>query len=146
MADTIFNSARAAIMGDNAISGTPVDLEGDTIKCLLLKNTYTIDATDVYVSDLTPGTNEVANGNGYTTGGTAITCSVTYSGATATFDATDATWPASTITARYAVVYKDTGLTTTSPVLFLYDFGADKSSSGGTFTVAWHASGLATLS
>lgn len=143
MADLIFNSARAAIAGDTAISSSPIDFEADTLKCALLTATYTPDATDVYYSDLT---NEVANGNGYTTGGATLTgVAVTYSGGTTTIDATDATWPTSTITARYAVVYKDSGVGTTSPVLFLYDFGTDKSSSGGTFTVAWNASGLATL-
>jgi hypothetical protein len=144
VADTIFNSARAAILGDTAISSSPVDFEADDIKVALLTSTYTIDATDVYYSDLT---NEVANGNGYTTGGQALAGkAVTYTGGTATFDATDTTWSTSTITARYAVVYKNSGVGTTSPVLFLYDFGSDKSSSGGDFTIAWNGSGLATLS
>ena len=143
MADLIFDSARAAIAGDTAITSSPVDFEADTLHVLLLTSTYTPDATDVYVSDLT---NEVANGNGYTTGGaTLANVAVTYSGSTTTIDADDTQWTTSTITARYAVVCKWTGTDTTSPVLFLYDFGSDKSSSGGTFTVAWNASGLATL-
>lgn len=145
MADTIFNSTRAAILGDAGVEGTqtPIDFEADTIKVALLTSTYTPNAAHVFYSDLT---NEVANGNGYTTGGATLGGkAVTYSGGTTTFDATDATWTTSTITARYAVVYKSSGVGTTSPLLFLYDFGSDKSSSGGTFTVAWNASGLATL-
>lgn len=142
MADLIFNSARAAIAGDTAITSSPIDFEADTMKISLHTATYTPDATDVYFSDLS---NEVV-GTGYTAGGATLAgVAVTYSGGTTTLDATDPTWTTSTITARYAVIYKSTGTSSTSPVLFLFDFGSDKSSSGGTFTVQFNASGIATL-
>lgn len=57
-------------------------------------------------------------------------------------DAADAAWPASTITARYGVVYKSTGTDATSPLLALVDFGADLASTNGTFQITWHALGI----
>lgn len=55
-------------------------------------------------------TNEVANGNGYTTGGVAVaTLSYTESGGVATLDMTDPSWTAAggSIVAQYAVLYKN---------------------------------------
>lgn len=57
-------------------------------------------------------------------------------------DAADTTWPASTITARKAVVYRSTGTDSTSPLFMLQDFGADVSTTAGTFQITWHALGL----
>jgi hypothetical protein len=57
-------------------------------------------------------------------------------------DAADVSWASSTITARYGVVYKDSGTDGTSPLLYLVDFGADFSSSNGTFQITWHTLGL----
>ena len=92
-------------------------------------------------------TNEVANGNGYTTGGATLankTC-VT-SGLVMTFDADDVAWANSTITARYAVIYDATPAADADKKLLAYvDFGADKSSSSGTFQITWNASGIFTV-
>lgn len=57
-------------------------------------------------------------------------------------DADDVTWASSTITARYAVIYKDTGVATTSPLIGFVDFGQDESSSNGNFTIQWSANGI----
>lgn len=57
-------------------------------------------------------------------------------------DAADTTWPGSTITARKAVVYRSTGTDSTSPLFVLQDFGADVSTTAGTFQITWHALGL----
>lgn len=59
-------------------------------------------------------------------------------------DSADPSWAAATITARYAVVYKDTGTASTSPLLFLVDFGADVSSTSAIFQVTVHALGWLT--
>ena len=58
------------------------------------------------------------------------------------FDAADVTWASSTITARYGVLYKDTGTSTTSPLIVLVDFGQNESSSNGNFTVQWSTQGI----
>jgi len=57
-------------------------------------------------------------------------------------DAADPQWTASTFTARLGVIYKDTGTPSTSPLLWLLDFGADVSVVASTFTVQLHALGL----
>ena len=63
----------------------------------------------------------------------------------AVFDADDVTWSNSTIKARYAVIYKDTGTTTTSPLMACIDFGTEKSSENAEFTVQWDAAGIMNL-
>ena len=55
-------------------------------------------------------------------------------------DSADVSWPASTITARYAVDYNDTP--TDKPLFNLTNFGADFSSNNGTFQVTNHALGI----
>lgn len=57
-------------------------------------------------------------------------------------DAADPSWASSTITARYCVGRKNTGAAATSPLLFLGDFGADKSTENGTFQVAFASLGI----
>jgi hypothetical protein len=57
-------------------------------------------------------------------------------------DSVDPAWAASTITARYAVYYKDTGTPATSPLLSLVDFESDQSSVSGTFTIVQSANGI----
>lgn len=115
----------------------------DTIKVALVANTYTPNQdTHAYFSDIT---GEVT-GTGYTAGGQALTSkTITYTGATniIALNAADTTWAASTITARYAVIYDDSPATTaTKPLLAYVDFGVDQSSSSGNFTITWDAAGI----
>jgi hypothetical protein len=88
---------------------------------------------------------EVSNGNGYTTNGVEL-ASKTLTEATkvTTFDTADASWAASTITARYAVVYDRTAGTDAGKVLMYVDFGSDVATTNGTFTIQWAAAGLFT--
>lgn len=59
------------------------------------------------------------------------------------FDLADASWAASTITARYAVIYDATPSTdATRPLIAVLDFGSDVSSSNATFQVAFDSRGL----
>jgi hypothetical protein len=123
-----------------------INFPSDTIKCMLLTSSYTPDqdAHD-FVDDVT---NEVA-GEGYTAGGKALTgVAVTYDAETNTVkvDADDVVWADSTITARHAVFYKDTGDPETSPLISYADFGEDVISSAGNFKVELDAAGLVTLS
>lgn len=118
-------------------AGSGVNFGSDTIKVALFSNSYTPNASaHEFFSDLT---NEVS-GTGYTAGGTALTTkTVTFVGSSLTtfYDSADTVWSGATITARYAVVYKSTGTPSTSPLIALIDFGSDKSSSGGDFTIQW---------
>jgi hypothetical protein len=78
--------------------------------------------------------NEVT-GTGYTAGGKTLTIAAvpTSSGTTAYLDFSDVTWTSSTITARGALIYLADGAT--NPAIAVLDFGADKTSTAGDFTV-----------
>jgi hypothetical protein len=139
MADLKYNNGKAAMLGDGTDA---IDFENDTIKAVLVTAAYTPNAdTHQYYSDIT---NEVANGNGYTTGGQALANkAVTQddTGDKAVFDSDDPTWASASFTARAVILYKDTGTGSTSPLIGYWDFGADKVSSGGSFVVQVNAAG-----
>lgn len=121
-----------------------VDWDSDAIKVALVSSSYTPNQdTHDYWDDV--AANEVT-GTGYTAGGLALTSkTATYDGATnvVILDANDAVWAASTITARYAVIYDDSGATAAQKVLVGYvDFGSDQSSTNGNFTVTFDATGI----
>lgn len=53
-------------------------------------------------------------------------------------------WTTATITARYAIIYDATPASdATRPLIALIDFGADMTSTAGTFQITWDASGIA---
>jgi hypothetical protein len=108
---------------------------GDTFKIALYTNAATMDATATAYTT----TNEVPTAGTYVAGGLALTrVDPTSSGATAYTDFADLTWPASTITARGCMLYNSTPTHTyTNPAVFVADFGADKVSSGGDFTIVF---------
>ncbi len=139
MADVIYNSFKADV--SNAL----IDLTDDTIKILLVTSAYTPDIdTHTRRSFIS---NEVS-GTGYTAGGNTLSGkSVTQDNANdrMVFDATDSEWTSSTITARGAVIYKDTGVAANDNLICYLDFVTDQSSSNGTFTVQFNASGILTL-
>lgn len=139
MASAVYNSAKQKLINGG------IDLDSDTIKVALVTSSYTpnID-THVFFSDVT---NEVS-GTGYTAGGAtlaSVTLNIDTTNDLVAFDAADVTWSTSTITARGAVIYKSTGTGSTSPLLAYVDFGADKTSTAGNFTIQWNASGIMTL-
>lgn len=120
------------------------DIDSDTFKMALFQSTSNIGAGSTTYAGVT---NEVANANGYTTGGEAIT--LTLSGTTTvTVDiATDPVWTATggSITARFAVIYEVGG--SVLCYCLLDDAPADvTATSGNTLTVAANASGVFTLS
>jgi hypothetical protein len=192
-----------------ALLNKEIDFDSDTIKAILLTSSYTPDVAHDYKNDLT---NEVANGNGYTTGGFTLTgvsmavvlanawsvaranstayvagdivkpasgngflyralTSGTSGGSVPTYpttiggtvvdggvtwecvgragvvlDGSDAVWDPATITARYcALVDVTPGTDATRPIIGLVDFGVDKSSEAGPFTIAWAAVGIAVI-
>lgn len=119
------------------------DIDSDTWKMALFLSTSNIGPTSTTYAGLT---NEHANANGYTTGGIAIT--LTLSGTTTVkvdID-TDPVWTASggSIVARYAVIYEVGG--NVLCYCLLDDTPADVTvTDGNTLTVAAHASGVFTL-
>lgn len=130
----------------NLLKGTTlIDFDTDTLKISLHTSAYVPNFdTHAFFSDVT---NEVV-GTGYTAGGiTLATKAVTYDSATNEnrISCANVSWTASTITARYAVIYKSTGVASTSPLICLIDFGADQSTSGGTFAINFDATGYAKI-
>jgi len=121
-----------------------VDWDSDTIKVALLTSSYTPNQdTHDYYDDVSG--NEVS-GTGYTAGGQTLgSKTVTYDSGTnvIVLDAADTTWSSSTITARYAVIYDDSGATAATKALIGYvDFSSDQSSTNGNFTITWDATGI----
>lgn len=109
----------------------PRDLEAVTLKLALATASYTPNRdTDDFRNDFT--TNEVANGNGYTTGGVTLTSVATsYDSASdqvrLDFDDVSWTFTAST-TWRYGIVYIDTaGADSTDPVVGLLTWDSNQS-------------------
>ncbi len=135
---SLYNHTRARFSsGANAV--------GDTYKVKLL-TAATFNATHTTLA-ATGGT-EVANANGYTTGGTTLTNVVAPVVNTdeSKFDADDALWTASggSITGSFAILYNDTD-TDDPPVAFV-DFGGSESAGDGTqFKVVWHPDGILTF-
>ena len=125
---------------EELLKGT-LDLDGDTFKCALVDSGYTPDR-DLH-DQWTDISGDEASGTGYTAGGATLG-SLAVAKDTANdqieWDAADVTWSSSTITARYAVVYDDTHANDVP--LILVDFGEDKSSSSGDFTIQWDAEGM----
>lgn len=121
-----------------------VDWDSDTIKVALLSSSYTPNQdTHDYFDDVS---SYEVSGTGYTSGGATLSSkTVTYDGTSNVIilDAADTTWATSTITARYAVVYDDSGSTAAAKALIGYvDFGSDQSSTNGNFTITWDSTGI----
>lgn len=106
---------------------------GHTFNMALYTSSATLGATTTDYSV----TNEVS-GTGYSAGGQALTnVNPTTSGTTAFTDFADETWTTATITARGAIIYNTTtgGGTGTTDSVIVLDFGGDKTSTAGDFTV-----------
>ena len=103
---------------------------GDAFKIALYTSSATLGATTTAYS----ATNEVANGNGYTTAGETLTnVTPTSSSTTAYTDFDDVTWSSATITANGALIYNDTA--SGDPAVAVLAFGGDKTSTNGDFTI-----------
>jgi len=78
-------------------------------------------------------TSNEASGTGYTAkGNLLVNVTPTTGGTTAFVDFSNTTWSSSTITARGALIFNDTNADSSVAVL---DFGSDKSSTSGDFTI-----------
>jgi hypothetical protein len=109
------------------------DFSSDTTQTFKIA-LYTASATLSAATTAYTTSNEVS-GSGYSAGGNTLTISAnpTSSGTTAFLDFTDTTWVAATITARGALIYLFDGVT--NPAVAVLDFGGDKTSTAGNFTI-----------
>jgi hypothetical protein len=103
---------------------------GNTFKLALYTNSASFTAaTTAYTS-----VNEVGNSGSYAAGGGTLTnVTPTTSGTTALTDFDDLSFTSATITARGALIYNDTAAG--DPAVVVLDFGTDKTSTAGTFTI-----------
>lgn len=118
---------------------------GDTFKIALYTSSATIDAnTTAYSSsNEVTGTNYTAGGNSLTNLGV-VTSNNSASTGTGFTDFSDTTWSNATITARGALIYNSTpsansnaNTTLTNAAVCALDFGSDKTSTAGDFTIVF---------
>jgi hypothetical protein len=113
------------------------DTTADTFYLALYTDSASLDAS---TSAYETGGETV--GTGYTAGGQALsTVAPTSSGTTAYLDFADETWTTATITARGAMIYNQTQGNKAVAVL---DFGGNKISTAGDFTVVFPTADSAT--
>jgi hypothetical protein len=111
---------------------------GDSFKLALYTSSATLGATTTAYTV----TGE-ASGTNYTAGGAALTnVTPTSSGTTGFTDFADLTFGTATITARGCLIYNDTEAG--DPAVASIDFGGDKTSTAGDFTIVFPAAAAAT--
>lgn len=139
MAVTIFHPNSFA----TKLGTASINLSTDTFKVMLLANTYTFD-TDAHAARSDVSSHEVT-GTGYTAGGIALgsnTWTQDNSNNRTAFDAADPSFATVTLTARYAVVYKNSGTAATDWIVAVINFGADQVIAGINFELTLNAAGL----
>lgn len=143
MSNTIYNEFLSQLAMQT------VNLVSDTIKVILMDPAYVADPdahmflADIQASELPTGV------GGYTAGGKTITnVAITKQDLANNVKITgdDVTWAASSLVSRYAVLYKDTLAAATSPLILCFDFGSNKTSVNGDFTIQWSEDGIFTIS
>ena len=113
------------------------DLDTNSLKLALYTSAASLsDGTTVYTTS-----NEVV-GTGYSAGGVVLTgIDVTTDSSVAVVSITDAVVSTATITARGALIYNSSQA---NKAIAVFDFGADKSSTAGDFTIQFPAAAAAT--
>ena len=114
-------------------------LDSDVIMIALYTSSASLSAaTDGYITS-----GQVANGNGYTTGGVALASkAVTENSTSGVFDAADPEWTSATFTAAGALIYNKTlgdASSNARGAIAILNFGGDFSVSGGTFKIVFPA-------
>jgi len=111
------------------------DFDFDTGTSQTFKIALYTSAATLGASTTAYTTSDEVVGTGYSAGGQTLTISQvpTSSGTTAFIDFSDVTWSTATITARGALIYLSNG--GTNPAIAVLDFGGDKTSTAGNFTI-----------
>ena len=107
---------------------------GNTFKIALFTSSASLGAGTTAYAD-----SNQASGTGYSAGGNTLTnVTPTTSSTTALVDFADTTWSSSSITARGALIYNSsTTAGSANRAVAVLDFGSDKSSSSGDFTITF---------
>lgn len=110
---------------------------GNSFKLALFTSSASLDATTTAYS-----TSNEASGTNYTAGGAALTnVDPTSSGTTGFTDFADLTFSNATVTARGCLIYNDTN---SDKAVAAIDFGGDKTSTAGDFTIVFPAAAAST--
>lgn len=110
---------------------------GNSFKLALYTSSATLGATTTSFT-----TTGQASGTNYTSGGSALTnVTPTATGTTAVTDFSDLTFSTATITARGCMIYNDTN---SDKSVATIDFGGDKTSTAGDFTIVFPAKAAST--
>jgi hypothetical protein len=129
----------------HAVDGI-IDL--DRFRVMLLTNSYTPDQDNHdFLNDVS---DYEVEGTGYTVGGFLLdNATATYSTSTheLTITCDDEVIGSSSITARYAIFYIDIlgAESTAKPLVAYWDFGADETSTSGSFTIDIPATGVVVI-
>ncbi len=130
----------------NATALPTSGLESETaVKVLMVTDS---EAPNFDTHDFRNDITAEVTGTNYTAGGVAITSTeLTLSSGVLTYDAADASWASSTIANAMAAVgyFARGGASSADELVFLSDFVSAASSSSGTFTIQWSASGIFTV-
>lgn len=122
-----------------------VDLDLETHKVAMFTNTITPNFSTDSAYGVAPYNANEVTGTGYTSGGTVLTSTALSESPSGTimYDAADTSWASSTIaSARCALIYADA--LAGNNALLLVNFGADYSTTNGTFTIQWASTGIFT--
>lgn len=119
---------------------------GNTFKLALAKATASVvgtyGAATTNYSDLTGNSDELPNGNGYTTGGnTLVSVTPVADGTTAVCDFDNTTWSSATFTTSGGIIYNSTASGAACAVL---SFGGDQQVSSGDFQIQFPSATAAT--
>jgi len=110
---------------------------GNSFKLALYTSSATLGATTTAFT-----TTGQASGTNYTSGGAALTnVAPTSSGTTGFTDFNDLTFSTATVTARGCMIYNDTN---SDKSVATIDFGGDKTSTAGDFTIVFPAAAAST--
>jgi hypothetical protein len=123
-----------------------LDLDLETHKVAMFTNSITPNFSTDTAYGVSPYNANEVSGTGYSSGGTALTTTAVSESPTGTlmWDAADTSWTTSTITnARCALIYADA--LAGNNAIVLVNFGADYSTSAGTFTIQWASGGIFTI-
>lgn len=119
------------------------NLADNNIKVMLLSGSYVPSQTTHSVTG-NIGAHEVVDPLGsYVKGGKLLTSkTLSISNGVGIFDAADVSWTTATITASGAAVYQSGSTPATSYLIQYIDFGANQTSSNGTFQIIFNANGI----
>lgn len=144
LSNFVYPGGKAGILGLASDAG-PIDFDADPLYLMLVTTNYSSLApatalAHVFRSDVLAVSGAEASGTGYTAGGAALAgLAIAASGNNRVVNATNPTWPTSTISATGAILFKRVGADLTTPaddiLIAYYDFSGTVASTAGTFTV-----------